>query len=308
MGYLMDNDEIAQQVMDGTFIPPEGTDKVAIEVSAVLARSLFETLQTADHHIKTGYSRSDKVYGNYDEPEPHQGIGQGNGLGPTLWALLSSILIKNMKRHNHGVKLRSALTLSLISIVCFAFVDNIDLVISGQFRHSTGKESCEEFQSALDRWFRSLIASGGALCPLNSFCYLIDFHWNGTDFEYRTKDDMPGSFTLIDKHGNRETLKRLEVWQVQKNLGIFLAMDGNQWAQFLFLKEAAIIFADQIRTSKCDKNIALYTYNSCFMKSMEYCMTTTIFSETEWNAILAPALKYSLQKSSMTSKFPHPVL
>jgi hypothetical protein len=41
---------------------------------------------------------------------------------------------------------------------------------------------------------------------------------------------------------------------------------------------------------------------------MEYCMTTTNFSETEWNAILAPALKYSLQKSSMTSKFPHPVL
>jgi hypothetical protein len=41
---------------------------------------------------------------------------------------------------------------------------------------------------------------------------------------------------------------------------------------------------------------------------MEYCMTTTNFSETEWNAILAPALKYSLQKSGMTSKFPHPVL
>jgi hypothetical protein len=66
-------------------------------VSAVLARSLFETLQKADHHIKTGYGRSDKAYVNNDEPEPHQGIGQGNGLGPTLWALLSSILIKNMK-------------------------------------------------------------------------------------------------------------------------------------------------------------------------------------------------------------------
>jgi hypothetical protein len=153
-------------------------------VSAVLTRSLFETLQTADHHIKTGYGRSNKAYGNHNEPEPHQGIGQGNGLGPPLWALLSSILIKNMKRHNQGVKLRSALTLSLVSIVCFAFVDDTDLVISGRFRHSTGEESCEELQSALDRWSRSLIASGGALCPLKSFCYLIDFHWNGKDFEY----------------------------------------------------------------------------------------------------------------------------
>jgi hypothetical protein len=121
--------------------------------------------------------------------------------------LLSSILIKNLKCHNQGVILPSALTLSLVSIVCFAFVDNTDLVISGQFRHSTGKESCEEFQSALDCWSRSLIASGGALCPIKSFCYQIDFPWNGKDFEYCTKDDMPGSFTLIDKHGNRETLK-----------------------------------------------------------------------------------------------------
>jgi hypothetical protein len=76
--------------------------RMSFGVSAVLAQSLFETLQKANHHIKTGYSRSDKAYGNNNEPEPHQGIGQGNGLGPTLWALLSSILIKNMKRHNHG--------------------------------------------------------------------------------------------------------------------------------------------------------------------------------------------------------------
>ena len=277
-------------------------------VSAVLARSLFETLQKADHHIKTGYGRSDKAYGNNDEPEPHQGIGQGNGLGPTLWALLSSILIKNMKRHNHGVNLLSAMTLSLVSIVCFAFVDDTDLVSSGKFRHSTGEESSEEFQSALDRWSRSLIVSGGALCPVKSFCYLIDFHWTGTDFVYRTKDDMPGSFTLIDKNGNREILTRLEVWQAQKTLGFFLAMDGNQRAQFLFLREKSIEFGDQIRSSKCDKNTALYTYNSCFMKSIEYCMTTTNFSESEWNTILAPALKYSLQKSGMSSNFPHNVL
>ena len=277
-------------------------------VSAVLARSLFETIQTADHHIKTGYGRSEKAYGNNDEKEPHQGIGQGNGLGPTLWALLSTILIKNMKRHGHGVKLLSAMTLSMVCIVCFAFVDDTDLVISGEFKHSTGEETCIEFQTALDRWARSLIVSGGALCPDKSFCYLIDFHWNGTDFEYRTKDDMPGAFSLLDKHGCRHNLKRLEVWEAQKTLGVFLSMDGNQKAQFLFLRDEAIKYADQLRSSKCNKNTALYTYNSCFMKSIEYCMTTTNFSETEWNAILAPALTVSLQRSGMSSKFPHNVL
>jgi hypothetical protein len=36
MRYLMDNEEIARQVMDGTFIPPEGTDEVAIELLETL--------------------------------------------------------------------------------------------------------------------------------------------------------------------------------------------------------------------------------------------------------------------------------
>jgi Leu/Phe-tRNA-protein transferase len=124
----------------------------------------------------------------------------------------------------------------------------------------------------------------------------LPLEWQGFRVPYQRR--YARLLHLIDKHGNRETLKRLEVWQAQKTLGVFLAMDGNQRAQFLFLKEAAIIFADQIRSSKCVKNTALYTYNSCFMKSMEYCMTTTNFSETEWNAILAPALKYSLQNQA----------
>jgi hypothetical protein len=46
MGYLMDNDEIAQQVMDGTFIPPEGMDEVAIE--------LLKTLKMEDSVCQLG--------------------------------------------------------------------------------------------------------------------------------------------------------------------------------------------------------------------------------------------------------------
>ena len=277
-------------------------------VSSLLARSVFETLQTADHHIKTGYGRSGKAYGNNDEEEPHQGIGQGNGLGPTLWALLSSILIKNMKRHGHGVNLRSALSLSLVSIVCFAFVDDTDLAITGKDRLTTGEEVIEEFQPALDRWARSLIVSGGALCSEKSFCYLIDFQWTGTDWEYRSKDDMPGSFTLIDKHGTRRELKRMNAEEAEKTLGVYLAMDGNDGRQFRHLHEEAVKFGDQIRSSKCDNNTAFYTYTNCFLKSMEYCMPTTDFTETQWNDILRPALRKALQRSGIAANFPREVL
>ena len=57
----------------------------------LVCKVLFQTLQQAKHHIKTGFGRSEAVYGNEDASL--SGIGQGNGLGPTLWAIISTTII-----------------------------------------------------------------------------------------------------------------------------------------------------------------------------------------------------------------------
>ena len=80
--------------------------------------------------METGFGRSERVYGN--EPVSQQGSGQGNGIGLTLSALISTKLIIMMLRKRHGVELLSATTLTLLSIVCFAFVEDTDLPITGQ--------------------------------------------------------------------------------------------------------------------------------------------------------------------------------
>ena len=60
------------------------------------ARAMFKVLKKAEHHIKTGFRRSERAYGN--EPVPQQDSNQGNGIGPTLWALISNKLIMMMLR------------------------------------------------------------------------------------------------------------------------------------------------------------------------------------------------------------------
>ena len=85
-------------------------------------------------------------------------------------------------------------------------------------------------------------------------------------------------------------------------------MDGNEEAKMTCLKAHSKHFADQSTTAKCPKNAALYTYNASFMKTMEYAMPVTQFSEVDWNQIVAPALEPSLQKAGMTATFPRSVL
>ena len=115
---------------------------------------------------------------------------------------------------------------------------------------------------------------------------------------------MEGEYTLTDKHGNRHPLKRLEVSTGSETLGVFIAMNGNQEAQIKSLTEKSKSFAAKMRTKQCDPNIAIYTYNASFIKSMEYCMPVTHLSKKIWTSIIHPAKEITLQRARMSSSFP----
>ena len=59
---------------------------------------------------------------------PNADSGQGNGLGPTLWALISSIIIKTCKAKGHGMTVITTISNQTISLLGFAFIDDADLV------------------------------------------------------------------------------------------------------------------------------------------------------------------------------------
>jgi hypothetical protein len=98
-------------------------------VPAKICEVLLGTLQQAVHHIQTGYG---KIYQSALGDAPLQGAGQGNGAGPSLWALIRTVIISAMKRAGHGVQLLSSISNLALWIVCFAFVDDADTVQTAQ--------------------------------------------------------------------------------------------------------------------------------------------------------------------------------
>ena len=258
-------------------------------------RELFECIQNSDHRIKTSYGVSKPVYGKTDPPS--QGVGQGVAFGPTLWALISSKMIEQMKRKEHGVDMMSSLLLSLISIVCFAFVDDTDTVSSARSRTTTGEQMLPEFHETLNRWAGLLTVTGGEVSPEKSCWALIDFSWNGSDWEYRKEEDMPGECTLNDKYKNPHHLKWISTSEACETLRAYIAMDGNQTKHKESLEERSEEFGEKMIRSNCDPNTAIYTYNSSFIKSLEYSMVISDFTKKEWNQIVWKAKQRTLQKS-----------
>ena len=102
---------------------------------------MFSTLQNLEHTIRTAYGDSNQSYGgnvwvvplpgmamgNKNEG-PQSGIGQGNGAGPTGWAVISTPMLDIMWKQGHCTMFKAFISDSKIKFVGFAFVNNKDLL------------------------------------------------------------------------------------------------------------------------------------------------------------------------------------
>jgi hypothetical protein len=63
--------------------------------------SMFSTIQDLSHHVRTIYGESLAGYRHTTSP-PIQGVGQGNGAGPQIWALVSTVVLNMLRHQGYG--------------------------------------------------------------------------------------------------------------------------------------------------------------------------------------------------------------
>jgi hypothetical protein len=198
--------------------------------------SMFKCLQKAAHRIRTAFGVSKKKYGD-DREIPLQGLGQGNGCGPAGWAIISTPIINMMRVAGFGATFLTAISVSLVVFVCYAFVDDTDVVHTAQDVNTKGEEILRQMQDVIDHWEGGLRATGGAIVPKKSYWYLIDWIWQGGHWRYATQEDIPGELTIRDTCGTkRVVLKRYDPDIAKETLGVFLAMDGNNKDEIIKLR------------------------------------------------------------------------
>ena len=139
----------------------------------MVARTLFLVLQRASHSIKIGYGVSKPVYGNDDPNNPMGGIGQGNGIGPSFWCLISTIIFSCCRRKGHVTTVTTPLSKTSISLLGFAFVDNADLVTAAQNAYQTGTEMIGKMQALMTHWCGCICATGGFIAPAKTRWFLV---------------------------------------------------------------------------------------------------------------------------------------
>ena len=200
-------------------------------------------IQQLRHYIRTTYGDSVISFSASDGDLPAHGIGQGNGAGPAIWAVVSTPIFNSMRQRGYGIFVRSPT--SDFFFVGYAFVDDTDLVANDPAPSASPQSVIARLQSSINFWEESLRASGGALVPSKCHWYLVDYSWSGRDWLLLSTAQAPGAISIRSPSGRRVTIERVEPHHARKTLGIFTAPDGAMTAELDYLKAKVKTWVDK---------------------------------------------------------------
>ena len=268
-------------------------------------QAMIQAIQEMTHHVRTAFGNSEESYGSEPNQPPMMGLLQGNGVAGTGWAAISTVMVNVMKSYGFGFKDWNAISRKAIDLVSFQFVDDTTLVHSLNSNTATGAQVMAQLQSVLSTWEGTLRATGGALAPEKSYWYLIDWEWKNKQWQYRSKEDNPGSLQLSHgTTGEPQVIERLDPHEAQEVLGVMVQPDGPEDDKKDHLMQKTEKWCDAIRTRQVKPANAWYCLSHTIMKTIKYPLMATTFNEADLTSILSPALQGGLPKSGIQRLLP----
>jgi hypothetical protein len=109
---------------------------------------MFGMIQELQHHVHTAFGDLKTFFAANTGQVPIQGVGQGNGAGPQIWALVSTPIFNMLREMRYGIKLQSSISNQEMFFVGFGFVHDTDLAISND-DHKSAREVAHALQEAV---------------------------------------------------------------------------------------------------------------------------------------------------------------
>ena len=248
-----------------------------------VALSSIKTLVNMRMHIKTAHGISRCSYGG---PEwrmwPH-GIGQGNGYGPAIWALISSPLLKIMRLKGYGTRINSPISMEKLNMSGFSFVDDTDQC-EMTMANKDWQQHMNYTQKSLTLWESLLRTTGGAIEPSKSDWTKLKYKW------YRGKAKLEGAdpndkLFMRSPDGVIQELVQKEPSDARETLGVWQTATGCEEKQTKELKVKIEKWGKNIQKSGINRKETATAVKITIGKSIRYPLGATTISQKDAKSI-----------------------
>lgn len=275
-------------------------------VTQAACRTMFQTLQELNHHVRTAFGEKIQGYGALGIPL--HGVGQGNGAGPAIWLAITIPLVEMLRKAGFGLQVTTPITHETKSLACFVYVDDVDSIHAPIHRDHDTCSITAEMQRMLDTWAGGLDATGGMIESTKSYWYLIDFKWNTRKmtWEYKSVEETPATLYLRNPASEPIALQRKEAWEPDPDgtLGTFIAMDGNQRMVLQSLTHKVNQWADKIQTRQLTATEGWLSLRSGISTSIQHQLSTSRLTKKECRQITKKLKTSALKACGIPTTYP----
>jgi hypothetical protein len=249
-----------------------------------VVRAMLQPIQQMRYFQRTGRGDSNTYMGGRPVDNPLQGICQGNGAGPAMWLILSSLMAKIYSDEGHGSFLTSPITKEVAKFMRQIFVDDTDLLKFLQGLYDI-QELMDSAQQDLDKWTELLIATGGALNPDKCYWYLVQYKCVNGIWEHDHDGSYKMSIPLPD--GSRQEIKQINHNESKKMLGVWSNPTGDDEKH---LREAILgraeTWATRVKNSHLSPRLTWKAYRYSLWPALRYGLATLATPLEQINNIL----------------------
>ena len=246
------------------------------EFTTAHARTLHNML----HKILTAHGISSKAF-----TKMLAGIGQGSCNGPSGWHSICEIIMEAYRQLNPGCRWASPNEVIEVLVWLAGFVDDV-VSFLGFVDECSWEEALNRTQQSYRSWQKLLENTGGSLSLEKSSYSMV--YWikdkQKNELVMAKKSNTPGNITL-ETQNKSVIIERKDPSEACKDLGIFIAPDGNMEAQFNQCIATAKQLKKIVSMASLTRNEADVFYHSRYMGWARYFLPITTFSRTECNAI-----------------------
>ena len=260
------------------------------------------------YYVRTTHGVSKECWSN-SRQDPKFGLGQGGGWSPPGCASLSSDLIRTHEEiADTGMTIKSVSNNANTTYRTMdAFVDDANTGINDGEKMSPTPFPIllKQLEQTSQQWEQLLNVSGGSLNLNKCFSSILVWKWNNEQFRPTTIREHQGYIQITNSStNNTATIKRLEVNEAFKLLGVWVQLQGKMDTQLQHMEQVIAKLSRDICAANLSHSETLITYKQIAFKKLEYCLPMTIYTESEITKLQKPFTIAFLANSGYHRGFP----
>ena len=142
----------------------------------------FSTIQNMNFSVRTAFGYSKTAYGGdtWSVPlnPPPQGLVQGDVTAPAIWDIVSTPLLKCLRKAGHGAAFKFFISGNATTLVEYYFVDDSKIIQVAPLPNTPTEDTVKLAQEGLNIFAGEVRETEGQVSVQKNKWYLLEFSWD----------------------------------------------------------------------------------------------------------------------------------